>query len=243
MSPTLSEDISTVLPKVAVSFETIAGFLRLLSHDVRNDLNAVDLLTAYIQDVSGAESIRGELGQLRTAIRYGSERMHRLSRAFDTPRVDAIELPLHVLMDDLRAQMLLAKPEIEPRLQWRIEDENTNVFVDPTLAMEVFRELADNALAFSAHDSIVHLIVHLMVTGNEAHCLEWRFAQNLKEPISNPDNWGRSPFLSDRRGHYGLGLFRVRRIVEAHKGSLEFVHDRKTEILSAVVRFPLEGVV
>ena len=50
-------------PKVAVSFETIAGFLRLLSHDVRNDLNAVDLLTAYIQDISGAGSIRGELDQ------------------------------------------------------------------------------------------------------------------------------------------------------------------------------------
>jgi hypothetical protein len=63
MSPTLSEGISTMQPKVAVSFETIAGFLRLLSHDVRNDLNAVDLLTAYIQDISGAGSIRGELDQ------------------------------------------------------------------------------------------------------------------------------------------------------------------------------------
>lgn len=239
MSPILSEEIAPILPKVAVSFDAIAGFLRLLSHDVRNDLNAVDLLTAYIQDVSGAESIRGELGQLRTAIRYGSERMHRLSCAFDTPRIDAIELPLHVLMDDLRAQMLSAKPEIEPRLQWRIEDENTNVFVDPMLAMEVFRELADNALAFSVHDSLVHVRVAV----NEGHSFEWCFAQNLKEPSGNPDHWGRSPFLSARRGHYGLGLFRARRIIEAHKGSIEFRHDRKTEVLYSVVRLPLEGVV
>ena len=239
MSPTLSEDISTMQPKVAVSFETIADFLRLLSHDVRNDLNAVDLLTAYIQDVSGAESIRGELGQLRTAIRYGSARMHRLSRAFEMPRVDAIGLPLHVLMDDLRAQMLSVKPEIEPRLQWRIEDESANVFVDPTLAMEVFRELVDNALAFSPHDSVVNVTV----TGNAGNCLEWCFTQNLKEPSGNPDNWGRSPFLSTRRGHYGLGLFRSRRIIDAHKGSIEFMHDRRIEVLCAVVRFPLEGVV
>lgn len=239
MSPTLSEDTSTIPPKVAVSFETIASFLRLLSHDVRNDLNAVDLLTAYIQDVSGAEPIRGELGQLRTAIRYGSERMHRLSRAFDMPRVDAIELPLHVLMDDLRAQMLSANSEVESRLQWMIEDESTNVFVDPTLVMEVFRELADNALAFSPCDSRVTVTV----SGNAGHCFEWRFAHNLREPSGNPDNWGRSPFLSARRGHYGLGLFRARRIIDAHKGSIEFMHDRKTEVLSAVVRFPLEGVV
>ena len=239
MSPTLSEVISTMQPKVAVSFETIAGFLRLLSHDVRNDLNAVDLLTAYIQDISGAESIRGELDQLRTAIRYGSERMHRLSRAFEMPCVEATGLPLHVLTDDLRAQMLSLRPEMELRLQWRIEDESANVVIDPTLSMEVFRELADNALAFSPYDSVVQVTV----TGNGGHCLEWCFAQNLKEPSGDPDNWGRTPFLSARRGHYGLGLFRARRIIEAHKGTIEFMHDRKLEVLSAVVRFPSEAVV
>lgn len=239
MSPVLNEDSAHSPPKVAVSFEALAGFLRLLSHDVRNDLNAVDLLTAYIQDVTGAESIRAELAQLRTAIRYGSERMHRLSRAFDLPRVDAISLPLHVLMDDLRAQLLAENPEIETRVRWQIEDEHESVFVDPTLAMEVVRELADNALAFSPHGSHVNVTVGV----NAIHSLEWRFSQTLRETSASPDQWGRSPFLSSRRGHYGLGLFRARRIVEAHKGSMEFMHDRKTNILTALVRFPLEVVV
>ena len=234
MSPASSEDTSAVAPRVAVSFETIAGFLRLLSHDVRNDLNAVDLLTAYIRDISGAESIRGELDQLRTAIRYGSERMHRLSRAFDAPRVEAIELPVHILIDDLRAQMIAAKPELQTRLHWRVEEEDANICVDPTMALEVFRELTDNALAFSPYDSVVSISV---LTG-EGDVFKWCFEQGMKDAPSNPDQWGRVPFLSSRRGHYGLGLFRARRIIEAHKGSIDFLHDSGTQKLSSVVRFP-----
>jgi signal transduction histidine kinase len=239
MSLALDHETSAAVPRVAVSFETIAGFLRLLSHDVRNDLNAVDLLTAYIQDISGAESIRGELDQLRTAIRYGSERMHRLSRAFDIPRIEAIELPVHVLIEDLRSRILAAKPEAEARLLWNVEDENANVYVDPTLALEVFSELTDNALAFSSHDAPVSVGVFR----DEGDVFRWCFAQGMKEPPSHPDQWGRVPFLSARRGHYGLGLFRARRIIDAHKGAIEFLHDRRTERFSTVVRFPGGAVV
>lgn len=233
MSPALDHEISAAAPKVAVSFETIAGFLRLLSHDVRNDLNAVDLLTAYIQDISGAEPIRGELDQLRTAIRYGSERMHRLSRAFDVPRIESLELPVHVLIEDLRSRVLACKPEAEARLVWSVEDENASIDLDPTLALEVFFELVDNALAFSAHDSAVSV----SVSRSEDDVLCWRFEQAMKDPPSHPEQWGRVPFLSARRGHYGLGLFRARRIVDAHKGAIEFSHDRRTERFSTVVCF------
>jgi signal transduction histidine kinase len=238
MSLALDQETAAAAPRVAVSFETIAGFLRLLSHDVRNDLNAVDLLTAYIQDISGAEPIRGELDQLRTAIRYGSERMHRLSRAFEMPRIEAIEIPVHVLIEDLRSRMLSSKPEAEPRLLWNVEDEDANIYVDPTLALEVFFELTDNALAFSTHDSSVSVGVFR----DESDDFKWCFEQGMKDPPSHPDQWGRVPFLSARRGHYGLGLFRARRIVDAHKGAIEFSHDRQTERFSTVVRFP-RGVV
>lgn len=239
MSLALDHETSAAAARVAVSFETIAGFLRLLSHDVRNDLNAVDLLTAYIQDISGAEPIRGELDQLRTAIRYGSERMHRLSRAFDIPRIEAIEIPVHVLIEDLRSRMMASKPEADARLLWNVEDENANIYVDPTLALEVFCELTDNALAFSTHESSVSV----RVFRNEGDVFSWCFEQGMHEAPLHPDQWGRVPFLSARRGHYGLGLFRARRIIEAHKGSIEFSHDRRTERLSTVVHLPGGGTV
>ena len=35
------------------------------------------------------------------------------------------------------------------------------------------------------------------------------------------ENWGRQPLLKVGRGHYGLGLHRVRAIVEAHQGQLQ----------------------
>ena len=44
---------------------------------------------------------------------------------------------------------------------------------------------------------------------------------------SETQNWGREPLRNIRQRHYGLGLNRVRAIIEAHGGELQAQYDPK----------------
>jgi signal transduction histidine kinase len=220
----------------AVPFPRMAEFLRLLAHDVRNDLNAVDLLTAYIRDIAAEPGVRGELDQLRTAIRYGSERMQRLSRAFQNPEPDRIPIPAAVLIEAIQARLAQADSGLFSRVRWTRVPEEGIVGVDVGLFEEVFRELLENAAAFSEPDAGV--VFRVEVFAEEVHFI---VEQNLEELPRGFAEWGKKPFVSTRRGHYGLGLFRVRRVLEAHGADLVFEAHPSRRVLEARVEFGRAG--
>ena len=65
--------------------ERLEAFLRLLTHDIRNDLNAVDLLCAYVQEIASDEEVVTELGQVRAGTQFAARRMLAVSRALQRP--------------------------------------------------------------------------------------------------------------------------------------------------------------
>jgi K+-sensing histidine kinase KdpD len=220
-----------------VPFPRMAQFLRLLAHDVRNDLNAVDLLTAYIRDIAAEPGVRGELDQLRTAIRYGSERMQRLSRAFQNPEPDKFPIPVRVLVENFQMNLAQASPQGFERIRWREIPEEGVLSVDATLLEEVLNELVENALAFSAEDAGLEFGVEVAGCG-VCFVVEQPAGHAL---CGDAKEWGRQPFVSTRRGHYGLGLYRARRLVEALGAGLEFVGEPQRGVLQSRVEFLPEG--
>jgi two-component system sensor histidine kinase RegB len=220
-----------------VPFSRMAQFLRLLAHDVRNDLNAVDLLTAYIRDLAAEPGVRGELDQLRTAIRYGSERMQRLSRAFQNPEPEKFPIPLRVLVENFQKNTAQNSGVSIARMRWKETPAEGVLSVDSVLLEELLHELVENALAFSAEDGTVEFRVEESASG-----LVFVVEQELAETLcGEPGEWGKQPFTSTRRGHYGLGLFRARRLVEALGGSLHFVAEPFRGVLQSRVEFGWEG--
>jgi nitrogen fixation/metabolism regulation signal transduction histidine kinase len=53
-------------------------------------------------------------------------------------------------------------------------------------------------------------------------------------------NWGREPFRNTSQRHYGLGLNRVRAILEAHGGEMQAHYDPKASVLVSTVTLPVE---
>ena len=86
-----------------IAVERLEAFLRQLSHDVRNDLNAMDLLTSYVEDLQPEGSVREALAQLHDSVRYGSHRMQRLSKAVQVCDPDSIPYPSDLLKMCARA--------------------------------------------------------------------------------------------------------------------------------------------
>jgi hypothetical protein len=51
-------------------------------------------------------------------------------------------------------------------------------------------------------------------------------------------NWGREPLRNISHGHYGLGLNRVRIIIEAHGGDMHAQYDPKSATLATTLTLP-----
>ena len=201
----------------SIAVERLEAFLRQLSHDVRNDLNAMDLLTSYVEDLQPLGSVRDALAQLHDSVRYGSQRMQRLSRAMQVCEPEWIPYPSDLLFEDFRARFKLDRPESFARTSWERLGERVVLPVDPVLVMEALLELLDNALGFSPLGALVRVSVETQEDG-----ALWRIEQVADKCHTDISQWGRRPLESTRSPRYGLGLYRVRRIVEAHNANLNF---------------------
>ena len=215
----------------SISVARLEFFLRQLSHDVRNDLNAMELLISYVECEESGGDVANALKQLHDAVRYGAKRMLRVSKAVQEPDLDTIPYPADILHEDLRERLLLERPELAQRIAWERCSVKACMIVDAGLILEAFTELLENAAAFSDVLQAVRIDVEM-----SGEMVRWRITQNALERPENMGQWGKIPLVSARRSHYGLGLFRVRRILRAHRAFLNFeYHAQNKELVSEVV--------
>ena len=80
------------------------------------------------------------------------------------------------------------------------------------------------------------LVVEGKIDNNE-------FVFALREPKTRfelpTENWGRQPLRGVSRGQYGLGLHRVRAIIEAHGGTMHARYDQKESMLITTCNLPV----
>jgi len=218
-----------------VPWSDMACFVRQLSHDLRNDLNALELQSAYIAELTEDQELQNEIKRLREVVSAVNSTLKRLSGAVGeiTPNVISYRAP--ELLADMRAEIDRKFSNNRAEINWNVQLQDVVLRVDPQLLQEVFVEIFTNAFQ---HDRGNDALVATASIGND------QLVFTLHEPKSAFDsatqNWGRKPLQNISQRHYGLGLNRVRAIVEAHSGQLEAHYDPKTSALVSTVRLPVE---
>lgn len=212
-------------------------FIRQLSHDLRNDLNAMELQSAYIEELGKSEELKNEIKRLREMVSRLASTLQRLSRAVGEVRPNMIPYPASDFMQDLRGTIEHDFPEESKEVSWEIQLGDAMLNVDPQFFEEAFTEIFANAFL---HDRGKGPLVA------RAKIDDKKLLFTLCEPKARFDlptqNWGREPLRKMSQRHYGLGLNRVRSIVEAHGGELNAQYDPKVSALTTTVRLPLSGV-
>ncbi|MEI6712422.1 MAG: hypothetical protein WCO60_01630 [Verrucomicrobiota bacterium] len=214
-----------------VSRERVYAFLGLLSHDIRNDLNAIDLMSCYLQELSSEEAVIAELSQLRSAVSYSAKRMVAISRALLPAEAELLSYSLLELAEDFVGHLHKVCPEIVERVKPEMVRPDCEVEVDVELFFEAMTELVQNAVAFSDEKEPVFVRVRACEAGGL-----WEVRQGWSGDSLRAEQWGREPFVSTRRGRYGIGLFHARKALEAQNAELEFQHDIQAAVLTTVVR-------
>ncbi len=207
-----SED-PTEIPNVAWS--DVVRFIRQLSHDLRNHLNAIELQSAYISELERDDQLKGEIKRLREMISGMTSTLQSLSKAVSVVKPNLISYPAADFVEDLRKKIDHDFSGESAEINWNIQAGDATLNVDPQLLPEAFSELFANAFRHNREKGILVAIAKMD---------ENRLLFTLQEPKSRFDlpteNWGCEPLRKVSQGHYGLGLNRVRAIVEAHGGEI-----------------------
>jgi signal transduction histidine kinase len=220
----------------SVPWSDAIRFIAQLSHDLRNDLNAIELQSAYIEELGKSEEVKNEIKRLREMVSRLASTLQRLSRAVGEVKPNLIPYPASDFMQDLRGKIDRDFPKESKEISWEIQLGDAMLNVDPQFFEEAFTEIFANAFR---HDRGKGPLVARAKIDDKG------FLFTLSEPKARFDlptqNWGREPLRKMSQRHYGLGLNRVRVIVEAHGGELNAQYDPKVSALTTTVRLPLSG--
>ncbi len=219
---------------LSVPWLDVVRFIRQLGHDLRNHLNAIELQSAYVSELEGDPKLKGELNRLREMISGLTSILQKVSVGLGEVKPSLISYQASDFVEDLRKKIAQKFPNEKSEINWGVQPGNAVLNIDPQLLQEAIIELFANAFCHERGKDAL---------AAEVRIDKDRFLFTLQEPKNrfelSTKNWGREPLRKVSHGHYGLGLNRVRTIVEAHGGELHAQYDPKSSALVTAVILPL----
>jgi K+-sensing histidine kinase KdpD len=220
----------------SIPWSDATRFIRQLSHDLRNDLNAIELQSTYIGELEQNEEFKNETKRLREMVSGMVSTLQRLSRAVGEVKPNLIPYQAADFIQDMRTKMQHEFPNESTEISWDIQPGNGMLNVDPQFLEEAFTELFANAFRHDRGKG--PLLAKAEIDKN-------RFLFTLHEPKAHfelpTQEWGREPLRKISQRHYGLGLNRARAIVEAHGGELHAQYDPNASALITTLTLPVSG--
>ena len=215
-----------------VPWENFVKFLRQLSHDLRNQLNAAELQGALVGEITTDGELKSEVARLRELVSKIGTTLQRLSTAVSEPRPTRLSYPVRDFLSDLQKKIAHDYPKESEHLTWEPVPADAMLDIDPALVEWAAIELFDNAFRHSRTPGTIRVSTEL--NGN-------RFSFLVHEPkakeMEDPSKWWIA-LRSIGNSHYNLGLPRARAIVAAHGGDLTAEFDSDSSILTSRITLP-----
>ena len=218
---------------IQVSMPEVVKFVRQLAHDLRNHLNAAELQSAYLIEIAENNEVREEIRRLRGMIAQVGTSLQELTAGLSQPRLTQMPYAAKELIEDLRQKIAASHPTESAQVNWADDSGDVTLNIDPQLLLPALAQLFANAFRHERAEGPISAA---------ARKEKERFIFTLSEPKRNfersTENWGREPFRALGQGHYGLGLYRTRAIIEAHGGELSARYEKRSGSLVTSVTLP-----
>lgn len=216
-----------------VPMPDVVGFVRQLSHDLRNHLNAAELQSAYLNEITEDAELKEELARLRAMLSEMGASLSSVTGLLVPVKLTEMPYEATAFVEDLRTKLAQRHPEQADAIEWSITTEDAMLWIDPQILQQAMLELFTNAFLHARGEGTIQAA---------AEVRDGVFSFTMREPKSafegSTENWGREPFRKVKHGHYGLGLPRVRSIIAAHHGQLQAHYDPSASSLVTTVSLP-----
>ena len=213
-----------------IPWEDFVKFVRQLSHDLRNQLNAAELQAALIGELTQDEELKSEALRLRELVSQLGITLQGLSALVVEPRPTLLPYLAQDFIADVQKKIGHEFPEKAAAVKWDLSSPRATLNIDPQLTEWAVLELFRNAFR---HDGTGELQARGSVSD------QW-FSFCIREPKTreiDPGSWVH-PLQKVSHGHYSLGLRRARSIVAAHGGDLTTEFDPASQMLISTMRLP-----
>ncbi|WKZ18660.1 MAG: DUF4118 domain-containing protein [Candidatus Jettenia sp. CY-1] len=236
-------EISRQMELIRETEKLQTALLNSISHDLRTPLVTImGTLSSLLQDFSSIDAeTRKEL--LETAYEESGHLNRLVSNLLDMTRVEAGALKIKTkpceLRDVIGASLHLMKDKLEKRnIQMHIPRVLPEILLDFTLMMRVFVNLIDNAMKYSAPDTLIEITVKLLENKVKIEVKDKGFGIPEEDLERIFDKFYRAMKPRQIAGT-GLGLSICKGIVEAHGGQI-FAENNPDSGVTLTVILPLE---
>jgi K+-sensing histidine kinase KdpD len=219
-----------------VPWPDVVKFIRQLGHDIRNNLNAVELQSAYLSELASDGELKAEVKRLREMVSTIGTALQKLSGALGQTTLNPISYPAADFVEDVKQRLAKDFPNESAKVNWEVKLKGEKLQIDPLLAQQALLELFENA--FQHERNLKQITAKAYADGGN-------FVFELQEPKAKfelaTDKWGHEPLRYVGQSRYGLGLNRVRIVVEAHGGKFGADFDRSASVLTTKIILPLSS--
>jgi two-component system sensor histidine kinase KdpD len=219
-----------------IAWGDMVRFVRQLSHDLRNHLNAAELQSAYLSELANTSELKSEIQRLREMVAQVGTNLQHLSAALAEVNPVFISYGAAEFLSDLKHKVAHDFGSEAVKATWDVQVGDADLQIDPQLMLEAFVELFANA--FQHEPAGGAPIVKACIDSDR---LVFALREQKKRFDLSTEDWGHEPLRKVGQGHYGLGLNRARAIFEAHGGKLEANYDPATSTLLTTVTLPLSN--
>jgi K+-sensing histidine kinase KdpD len=225
---------SAAAADIQVPMPIVVRFIRQLSHDLRNHLNAAELQSAFLKEIAEDGEVKSEIQRLRGMLSELGSTLQKLTATLAPPKLNQMPYGAPMFMEDLQQKVKSEFAADAGNFEWDVRITSGMLNIDPQLLQQALLELLSNALRHERGNGNIAI---------SAATTNGKLTLTLREPkttfTGSTDRWGREPFQSVKHGHYGIGLHRARSIIEAHEGELDASHDAAAGALVTTVRLPI----
>ena len=227
----VNADSDSSTPEESVQWSALAALIRRLTHDVRNDLNAMELQLTLLEDAHARQALASEdIAALRTSLHLAEKRLRKLS-ARVRPVAPTI---VRTRAEDLWENVTILADRAGHKSRntaWSFGAAGTWLNGDVDLLSDAVLEIVDNAVAFGEGGDNINVLA--VADGSSLRIILKEVCRNTPENVSS---WGAA--LMTTRGSYGLGLHYAQRIIAAHSGRIDRVFDPSTRQLTTTITLP-----
>ena len=122
---------------LSIPWSDTVRFIRQLSHDLRNHLNAIELQSAYINELNGDEELKNEIKRLRKMISGLTSALQKLSIGLGDIKPDLISYRVSDFVGDLRKKIAHEFPNSD-EIVWDVEAGDAALNIDPEFLQQAF---------------------------------------------------------------------------------------------------------
>jgi len=232
---------STDIHEMKLADQLKDEFIAVASHELRNPVAAIHGSTQLLhRSIERGQLTPERLESYTRALVDRSTYLARLTHdLMDVSRLQRGALPLHVEQVDLGqlvSSVASAAEWPEGRVRWRVED-SLALLLDPARTRQVLSNLLDNALKYSAPDTVVEICARAVDDGFVVEVVDQGIGLPPGELERIFTQFGRGENVGSVGG-LGMGLFIAREITERQGGRISAKSDGDGRGTTMQIWFP-----